>query len=93
MSVDILALNNATQDLARAIRACDIKLSDIQVMQSIILAKEAACNGTDEFNTVECLTELDAVKMSFSINREKTVWLSHRKSFQLSSTPTYSPYN
>ena len=32
-SADIVALNNATQDLARAIRACDVKLSDIQVMQ------------------------------------------------------------
>ena len=66
MSADLVALNNATQDLARAIRACDVKLSDIQVMQSIILAEEGSYNSTDELKTVEYLTELDAVKMSYS---------------------------
>ena len=57
MSADLVALNNATQDLSRAIRACNVKLLDIQVMQSIILAEEAAYNGTDEFKTVECHAE------------------------------------
>merc|ERR1712099_26364 len=42
---DIRKLENATEDLARAIEACDVKLSDIQLMQSLILAQEAASEG------------------------------------------------
>lgn len=66
VSADVLALKQATQDLARAIAACDVKLSDIQVMQSIILAEEAAQDGRNEFNTLERLSDLDTVTMSFS---------------------------
>jgi len=73
MSADVAALKHATEDLARAIAACDVKLSDIQVMQSIILAEEAAQEGRDEFKTVERLPDLDSVMMSFSTNSSRSL--------------------
>jgi len=71
-SADVEALKHATEDLARAIAACDVKLSDIQVMQSIILAEEAAQDGRDEFKTVERLPDLDSVTMSFSTTSSRS---------------------
>lgn len=47
-------------------------LSDIQVMQSIVLAEEAAQHGKDKFKTVEKLTELDTVEISFSTGGTST---------------------
>jgi len=72
MSADVVALQHATEDLARAVAECDVKLSDIQVMQSIILAEEASQDGSDEFRTIERLPDLDLVKMSFSTTRPQS---------------------
>jgi len=76
---DIQKLEDATADLARAIKACDVKLSDIQLMQSLILAQDAANEGQDEFKTLENLDELDTVEMSFSSgNKRRKLRLASR---------------
>merc|ERR1719512_671740 len=75
---DIRKLENATEDLARAIEACDVKLSDIQLMQSLILAQEAASEGKDEFKTIENLDELDSIEMSFSRRKRRKLRLASR---------------
>jgi len=56
----------------------DVKLSDIQVMQSIILAEEAGLEGKDEFKTVEHLHELDSTQMLFH-NKMSTYSNSQRE--------------
>lgn len=47
------------------IKDADIRLTDLQVMQSIILAEEALRLGKSEFKTVDHLTKLDTKEMLF----------------------------
>merc|ERR1712176_615194 len=61
---DIELLQEATADIVRSINECDVKLSDIQLMQSLLLAEEAARSGKDEFRTKENLDDLDKVSVS-----------------------------
>jgi len=70
-SKDVITLQQATTDLARIIRQCDVKLSDIQLMQSLILAEEASRSGKDEFKTLANLDELDRVEMTLRLRQDK----------------------
>lgn len=67
-TTDPHTLSNKTQHAANAKEDLDLKLSNIQVMQSIILAEEARLQGKYEFKTIEHLTELDTVEMLFHKN-------------------------
>jgi len=77
-AADVRKLEKAADDLAQAIEACDVKLSDIQLMQSIVLAQEAASDGKDEFKTTENLDGLDSIEMSFSRKKRKKIRLAFR---------------
>jgi len=60
------------QDLSsKDMRVNDVKLSDIEILQSITLAEEAALNGKNEFKTVNSLDDLNKVKLSMSITQPK----------------------
>ena len=55
-----------------AIAELDIKLSEIQIMQAIILAEEASLKGDDSFTTVDKIDDLDRVNVSVTLDRETT---------------------
>ena len=60
------------QKAALAIAELDIKLSEIQIMQAIILAEEASLKGDDSFTTKDKIDDLDRVNVSVSLERETT---------------------
>jgi len=48
---DTETLHDTVADLVETIEGCDDRLSDIEMMQSTILAENAALNGEDQFKT------------------------------------------
>jgi hypothetical protein len=58
------------QKAALAIAELDIKLSEIQIMQAIILAEEASVNGEDSFTTVDKIEDLDRVNVAVTLTKE-----------------------
>merc|ERR1712157_530399 len=61
---DIQDLQAATAHLAEAIAQCDVKLNDIQILQSMMLAQEAAMKGDEKFRTVERIDDLPNAKVN-----------------------------
>ena len=59
------------QKAALAIAELDIKLSEIQIMQAIILAEEASVNGEDSFTTVDKIEDLDRVNVAVTLKSTK----------------------
>lgn len=72
MSADVTVFPHATEDLAHAIVTRDVKLSDIQVMQSIILEEEVAQYVRDVLKTIQRPPGLDLGEMSMSMTRPQT---------------------
>ena len=66
------------QKAALAIAELDIKLSEIQIMQAIILAEEASVKGEDSFTTVEKIDDLDRVNVSVTLEENGTRKLKKR---------------
>jgi len=58
---------NEVNSVACVIRACDVSLSDVQLMQSVILAEEASYYGNDKFKTVDIFNTLDTANMALLI--------------------------
>jgi len=56
-----------TSDILTITSCKKIKLSDIEILQSIALAEEASVSGKSEFKTVDRLEDLDSVKMTMSV--------------------------
>lgn len=57
---------------ALALTELDIKLSEIQIMQAILLAEEASLNGESEFRTTEkSVDELNNVQISLDITEDE----------------------
>jgi len=56
---------------ALALAELDIKLSEIQIMQAILLAEEASLNGDSEFKTSEkSITDLNNVKVTMNVSED-----------------------
>merc|ERR1739846_145299 len=57
---------------ALALAELDIKLSEIQIMQAILLAEEASLNGQSEFRTSEkSIEDLNNVRVTMSITEDE----------------------
>merc|ERR1712045_65760 len=57
---------------ALALAELDVKLSEIQIMQAILLAEEASLNGQSEFKTTDrSVSELDNVKVTLNVTEDK----------------------
>merc|ERR1712045_932538 len=57
---------------ALALTELDIKLSEIQIMQAILLAEEASLNGESEFRTSEkSVSDLNNVKVTLDITEDE----------------------
>jgi len=66
---------------ALALAELDIKLSEIQIMQAILLAEEASINGEESFRTTDkSITDLNNVKVSLKIEEDKNGVKRVRKS-------------
>jgi len=57
---------------ALALAELDIKLSEIQIMQAILLAEEASLNGESEFRTSEkSMSDLNNVKVVVNVSKDE----------------------
>lgn len=70
---DITLDNDSVSKSMQANTQKVLKLSDIELLQSITLAEEASLNGKDEFRTVDNLCNLDRVALSVSLSQNKPV--------------------
>jgi hypothetical protein len=63
---------NRKAQAALALAELDIKLTEIQLMQAILLAEEASLSGKSEFKTTEQMEDLKKVEVFDELFREKT---------------------
>ena len=57
---------------ALALAELDIKLSEIQIMQAILLAEEASLNGQSEFKTSEkSISDLNNVRVTMNVGEDE----------------------